>query len=76
MYADTLEELHFMASAIGMKFAWFQNKAGFPHYDLVSARRRQAVLRGAIETDRRHMVNHARAKRGLPPLPVLEVAND
>lgn len=63
MYADTLEELHTMANAIGMKRAWFQDKPGFPHYDLVASRRKRAVALGAVEHITRQMVDFARQRR-------------
>ncbi|MEQ1934665.1 MAG: DUF4031 domain-containing protein [Fimbriimonadaceae bacterium] len=53
MRADTLDELHAMAEAIGMKRSWFQDKPGFPHYDLVPKRRALAVKRGAKEISAR-----------------------
>lgn len=68
MYADSLEELHAMADAIGLKRAWFQDKAGFPHYDLTPRRRAAAVAKGAAERDHYHAVNFSRAQRGLPPI--------
>ncbi len=64
MYADTLEELHAMAQAIGMKREWFQNDADHPHYDLVPARRIRAVELGAIEHDRYQAVDFWRRRRG------------
>lgn len=53
MTADTDEELHAMADAIGMKRSWAQ-KMDHPrqrhhHYDLVASRRKKAVALGAIE---------------------------
>jgi hypothetical protein len=68
LYADSVEELHAFASAIGLKRQWFQDKADFPHYDLTARRRRMAVEQGAMERDRYHAVNHSRALRGLPPM--------
>lgn len=62
MYADTLEELHRMAEAIGMKRAWFQDKERLPHYDLVPARRARAVELGAIEHTREEMVAFMRRR--------------
>lgn len=62
MYADTLEELHVMAAAIGMKRAWFQNKPRLPHYDLVPARRAAAVKLGAIEHTRQQLLAFMRGK--------------
>ncbi len=62
MWADTSDELHAMATRIGMKRAWFQckpkpNGRVFPHYDLVGSRRAKAVTFGAIEMDRRQAVD-------------------
>lgn len=55
MIADTLDELHHMASAIGMKRDWFQSTK-FPHYDVSLSRRSLAIKFGAIELDRREIV--------------------
>jgi len=52
MFADTADELHAMAAAIGMRREWYQ-PTSFPHYDLSLTRRADAVRRGAIEVDRR-----------------------
>lgn len=46
MAADTNKELHAMAIAIGLKRDWFQDKAGFPHYDLTPGKRLAAICRG------------------------------
>lgn len=50
-----IEELHAFAKRIGMRREWFQEKSA-PHYDLTATRRRQAVAQGAIELDRRQLV--------------------
>lgn len=63
MYADTLDELHAMALAIGMKRSWFQDKLSMPHYDLVESRRRDAVRRGSVEHTTREMVSFMQARR-------------
>jgi hypothetical protein len=63
MFADSLEELHAMASAIGMKRTWFQDKPGFPHYDLVASKRAKAVALGAVEVDGREFVRITRRLR-------------
>lgn len=47
MWADELEELHILAAKIGMKKSWFQDRPGFPHYDLVPTKRRLALNLGA-----------------------------
>lgn len=48
MWADTEEELHSMARQIGLKRSWFQNKPGFPHYDLYPSKRSKALIFGAM----------------------------
>lgn len=62
MYADSLDELHRMAEAIGMRRAWFQDREGLPHYDLVPARRMRAIAFGAIEHSRAEMVAFMRRR--------------
>jgi hypothetical protein len=63
MYADTLEELHAMADAIGMRRGWFQDKPDLPHYDLVPGRRMRAVALGAVEHERYQLVEFMRRRR-------------
>jgi len=61
LWADSLEELHAMAKKVGMRPEWFQDKPGFPHYDLVPPRREAALAAGAIKRDlREHLVNKPR----------------
>lgn len=55
MIADTPDELHDMAAAIGMKREWFQDTK-FPHYDVSLERRKAAIKLGAVEVDRREIV--------------------
>lgn len=54
-------ELHAFAARIGMKRAWFQNKPGFPHYDLTPNRRVAAVKLGAVPTS---LSDWLRARKG------------
>lgn len=42
-------ELHRTAREIGMRPEWFQNRTGFPHYDITVSRRAAALRAGAIE---------------------------
>lgn len=63
MWADSLDELHAIASRIGLKRAWFQDRQHFPHYDLRPSKRRLAVNKGAIEATRKQMIEHLRANR-------------
>lgn len=46
--ADTLDELHAFAKRIGLRRGWFQNGGLVPHYDLTPARRRAAIVAGAV----------------------------
>lgn len=60
MWSENVEALHRMAKAIGMRREWFQNKPGFPHYDLVPSRRAHALRLGAVERD---LMDYLREKR-------------
>lgn len=64
MLADSLEELHDMAARIGMKREWFQPEST-PHYDVSLSRRREAIRLGAIEIDRKKVVEIIRFYRRL-----------
>ena len=65
MLADTPEELHAMASAIGMKRQWYQSpkKVSFPHYDLSLTTRALAVAKGAKEITRQEVAAVMRDKK-------------
>jgi len=54
MFADTLDELHAMADAIGIQRKWFQQppKASWEHYDISLGKKELALAKGAILTDR------------------------
>lgn len=67
MIADTPEELHAMADAIGMQRRWYQEppKASFWHYDIAKGKREAAVAAGAIDCDRNTFVAHLRRIREL-----------
>jgi hypothetical protein len=43
--------LHELARKIGMARMWFQDKKGFPHYDVVPSRRLKAIAAGAVPMD-------------------------
>jgi len=63
--------LHAMARVIGLKYEWFQDKKGFPHYDLTPSKRRAALEMGATATDltpwlRRSNASHAFKVASLP----------
>lgn len=56
LIADTLEELHAMAKAIGIQRKWFQANASFPHYDICKEKRALALSLGAQEVTSRELV--------------------
>ncbi len=43
-----IETLHAMATQLGLKQEWFQDKAKYPHYDLTPSKREQAIRLGAV----------------------------
>lgn len=59
MMADTEEELHAMADAIGVARRWFQRVPSGNHYDITKAKRKSAVARGAVEITQREMAAFA-----------------
>lgn len=58
MIADTPDELHAMADAIGVYRKWFQESppASFPHYDIAKSKRELAIATGAIVLERNDLV--------------------
>lgn len=65
MIADTPDQLHWMATHLGLKPEWFQKDASFPHYDICARKRAIAVTSGAIELSRREFVAKMREIRAL-----------
>jgi hypothetical protein len=67
MFTDTLDltDLHAIASQIGMRIEWFQNKVAAPHYDLKPDLREAAVRAGAVAVDRRTAALIWKARRAL-----------
>lgn len=63
MLADTPDELHAMADAIGIDRKWFQKDASTPHYDVCTKKREMAIRRGAIPIDRHETVRIIRRIR-------------
>lgn len=63
MIADTDEELHAMASLIGVARRWHQ-KAGTPrsHYDICKSKRALAISHGAREITQREAATILRAR--------------
>ena len=48
--------LHALAAKLGLRREWFQNKPGFPHYDLTEGKVRRAYRLGAVRLALRHWV--------------------
>lgn len=76
MYADSLDELHRMADAIGMRRAWFQNHPSHPHYDLVGTLRAKAVQLGAIEHSCEEMAAFKRRRNDTATMSLFLVGDD
>lgn len=49
---NNVERLHKFADLLKLKPKWFQNRIGFPHYDLTPRKRMFAIAMGAREVDR------------------------
>jgi len=62
LVADTLDELHEMATKLGVR-KYFQEHASFPHYDITQSKKAQAIRLGAIEIDRNQLVRFMREYR-------------
>jgi hypothetical protein len=60
MVADTPDELHAMADAVGLQRRWFQSFASAPHYDLCQAKRAEAIQLGAKICGRHEFITHVR----------------
>lgn len=54
MLCTDIEELHWMATKIGLKPEWFQDKT-FPHYDVQKRKRELAIQNGAVEIEFGHI---------------------
>ena len=57
------DELHLIAKKIGMRRSWFQDRPGFPHYDLVPSRRVRALVHGATPTSLRDWIKEKHDKQ-------------
>lgn len=65
MIADTEEELHAMADAIGIARRWYQGD----HYDIGVAKRNMATARGAIPVPMKVLARMAAMRRRIGHLP-------
>ncbi len=62
MLADSMDELLEMADRIGVKRKWFQPRS-HPHFDICKSSRAKAIAAGAIEVDRRQLVEVMKRSR-------------
>ena len=78
MIADTPEELHAMATRVGLQRQWFQAppKASFWHYDIAQSKRVLAINAGVIDCDRVAFVGHLRRIRESGVFGDLKALND
>jgi len=60
LLADSLDELHSFAETLGLKRAWFQSKASYPHYDITTQTREVALRMGARRGTRQQIIYCAR----------------
>jgi Protein of unknown function (DUF4031) len=63
MVADTEEELHAMADAIGVARKWFQQKPSGDHYDIALSKRMLALSCGAREITTKQCAAMCRNRR-------------
>lgn len=73
LFADTQEELHEFAAAIGCRRSWFQDRERRWHYDLTESMRQRAIRTGARAVTTRQGVAIMRERDGLPPLAGLPI---
>ena len=66
MWADSDEELHAMATTIGVARRWFQYppKASWKHYDICLSKKALALQSGAVLTDKYGPVEHEARRKG------------
>ena len=48
LLGSDLDELHALAAAIGLRRAWFQDTGRWPHYDVTTTKREEAIAAGAV----------------------------
>lgn len=63
LVADSLDELHQCAARLGLKRAWFQDQASYPHYDVTTTVRERALALGALPARKRQMIASASLMR-------------
>lgn len=61
--ADSPQELHQFAAAIGVRPCWFHRGARFAHYDITAEQRQEALAAGAVALESRELVRLLRTRR-------------
>lgn len=70
LVADSLDELHEFAAALGLRRSWFQGKASYPHYDVTTTVRDRALQLGATPGSKVQIIASAkRLREELRPSP-------
>lgn len=60
LVADSESELHAFAKQLGLKQAWYQTDASYPHYDVTVEQRALALELGAIQGTRKQIITCAK----------------
>lgn len=60
LVADSIDELHEFAKKLGLRHAWFQHAASYPHYDVTVEVRARALELGACAGNRVQIITCAR----------------
>ena len=63
LVAESLDELHVFATALGLQRRWFQGKASYPHYDVTTTVRERALVLGALPGNKEQIITSAKLLR-------------
>lgn len=76
LVADSLDELHEFAAALGLRRSWFQGKASHPHYDVTTTVRDRALQLGATPGSKVQIITSAkRLREELRPSPAVHLSD-
>lgn len=60
LVADSIDELHEFAKRLGVERRWFHRHASYPHYDVTTEMRANALKLGAVAGTRQEIITCAR----------------
>lgn len=63
LIGSDLDELHALAATIRLHRGWFQDGGRFPHYDVTTAKRAEAIAAGAVPLFDRRIPDDVLMKR-------------